>query len=220
MKAVRIWFKKIGTARYISHLDLSRCMSRAFHKAKIPLWYTQGFSPHAFLTFALPLALGISSERESMDVKLNDDKILNEELLDKLNDSLPPDLAVYQVTEPKMKPGQIAEASYRMIFDTEGGDTQNIAAQMRALFQGTEVIVPKHTKNGMIDLDLKPYLDRTQVSAEHGDAVVVHTVLPAGSTMNVNPMLLNDAVKKYLNMDLYVNIERINLFDTNHKIFE
>ena len=33
-------------------------MSRAFHKAKLPLWYTEGFNPHVFLTFAAPLSLG------------------------------------------------------------------------------------------------------------------------------------------------------------------
>lgn len=30
MRTVRIWFRKIGTTRFISHLDLTRCMSRRF----------------------------------------------------------------------------------------------------------------------------------------------------------------------------------------------
>ena len=42
-------------------------MSRAFHKAKLPLWYTEGFNPHVFLTFAAPLSLGFEGRRESMD---------------------------------------------------------------------------------------------------------------------------------------------------------
>ena len=36
MKTVRIWFQKKGAARYISHLDLTHCMARAIHRAKIP----------------------------------------------------------------------------------------------------------------------------------------------------------------------------------------
>ena len=59
MKSTRIWFHKFGTAKYISHLDLNRCVARAFHKAKLPMWYTEGFNPHAFVTFALPLSLGV-----------------------------------------------------------------------------------------------------------------------------------------------------------------
>ena len=69
-KDVRVWFSKTGTARYISHLDLNRCMSRAFHKAKLPLWYTEGFNPHVFLTFAAPLSLGFEGRHESMDIRL------------------------------------------------------------------------------------------------------------------------------------------------------
>ena len=80
MKPVRIWFRKEGSVRYISHLDLTRCISRAFHKAKIPLWYTQGFTPRAYLVFALPLSLGIRGERESMDIRL-EEEIPEEELI-------------------------------------------------------------------------------------------------------------------------------------------
>ncbi len=219
MKAVRVWFKKIGTARYISHLDLNRCMSRAIHKAKVPLWYTQGFNPHAFITFALPLSLGISGERESMDIKLDDDNITRGELIEKLNSALPDDIPVFDVTEPVMKPGQIAFASYTMLLDTEGADAEKITAQIRELLGSGEIIVPKHTKSGWIDLDISPYLNRTEVSAKNG-GVEINTVLPAGSTMNVNPMLLNDAVKKYLKLDLYADIQRVNIYDANLKIFE
>lgn len=217
MKNVRVWFKKTGTARYISHLDLNRCMLRAIHKAKIPLWYTQGYNPHAFITFPLPLSLGISGKRESMDLKLDNDLITQEELIEKLNAALPDDIAVFDVTEPVMKPGQIAFASFVMKVDTDNPDAT--AAEIRELFSREKVVVPKHTKNGFIDLDLKPYLDRTEVTSR-SDGVEINTILPAGSTMNVNPRLLCDAIKKYLQLDLYTDIERVNIYDADYKIFK
>lgn len=224
MKTVRVWFKKIGTARYISHLDLNRCMSRAIHKAKIPLWYTQGFNPHAFLTFALPLSLGISGERESMDIKLDDDSITREELIEKLNSALPDDIPVFDATEPIMKPGQIAYASYVMTLGTENADIENadaekISEEIRQLFRSDEVIVPKHTKSGWIDFDIRFYLNQTDISAKSNE-IEICTMLPAGSTINVNPTLLNDAIKKYLNLDLYADIRRTNIYDANFKIFQ
>ena len=82
--------------------------------AKIPLWYTQGFNPHAFITFALPLSLGMTGERESMDMKIDETKITENEILSRLQQALPPDLPVFAVTEPKMKPGKIAFASYTL----------------------------------------------------------------------------------------------------------
>jgi radical SAM-linked protein len=219
MKVVRVWFKKSGTARYISHLDLNRCMSRAIHKAKIPLWYTQGFNPHAFITFALPLSLGIGGERESMDIKLDDDNITREELIARLNSALPDDIPVFDVTDPVMKPVQIAYASFTILLDNEGEDKEKTADEIKALFRSNEIIVPKHTKNGWIDLDIKPYLDHVEVTAKDA-GVEMDAILPAGSTMNVNPALLNDAIKKYLKLDLYADIQRNNIYDANLKIFE
>jgi len=218
MKAVRVWFKKVGTARYISHLDLNRCMSRAIHKAKIPLWYTQGFNRHAFITFALPLSLGINGERESMDIKLDDDNITREELMERLNSALPDDIPVFDVTEPVMKPGQIAYASFTVMLDTEGADPEKIVDEIKGLFSSDKIIVPKHTKNGWVDLDIKPYLDQVEITAQNS-RVEMNAILPAGSTMNVNPALLNDAIKKYLKLDLYADIHRNNIYDTNFKIF-
>ena len=79
-------------------------MLRAVHKAKIPLWYTEGYNPHAFVTFALPLSLGFRGNRESMDMKIDETKITDEELLARLDAALPGDIVLFAVTEPKSLP--------------------------------------------------------------------------------------------------------------------
>ena len=38
----RLTYSKKGRAKFISHLDLMRTMQRAFKRAKLPVWYTQG----------------------------------------------------------------------------------------------------------------------------------------------------------------------------------
>ena len=58
---VRLVFSKTGRARYISHLDLNRTMARVLRRAGIPLWYTEGFNKHPYITFAAPLSLGCES---------------------------------------------------------------------------------------------------------------------------------------------------------------
>ena len=60
----RLLFSKTGRARYISHLDLMRTFQRAFFRADIPIKHTEGFNPHAFVSIALPLSVGFSSECE------------------------------------------------------------------------------------------------------------------------------------------------------------
>ena len=219
MRTVRIWFQKIGTARFISHLDLTRCMSRAIHRAKIPLWYTQGFNPRAFLTFALPLSLGVAGERESVDIKLEDDGPSNEELVVRLNEALPNDLPVLAVTEPVMKPGKIAYASFVMLIDPEGRDADTLAKEVTGLFRRESLVVPKHTKSGFVDFDIRPYLDRVEVLPIEGKAEI-RAVLPAGSEMNINPHLLLEAVQRELGLELYAQIRRTNLYDGQFHEFQ
>lgn len=219
MRTVRIWFQKIGTARFISHLDLTRCMSRAIHRAKIPLWYTQGFNPRAFLTFALPLSLGVAGERESVDIKLEDDGPSNEELVVRLNEALPNDLPVLAVTEPVMKPGKIAYASFVMLIDPEGRDADTLAKEVTGLFRRESLVVPKHTKSGFVDFDIRPYLDRVEVLPIEGK-VEIRAMLPAGSEMNINPHLLLEAIQRELGLELYAQIRRTNLYDGQFHEFQ
>ena len=72
MREVRLRFSKTGRLKYISHLDINRAMSRAFKRAEIPLWYTEGFNPHPYMSFSLPLSLGVESLCESVDIRLID----------------------------------------------------------------------------------------------------------------------------------------------------
>lgn len=70
MTTVRVWFTKTGEAAYISLLDLQRVMQRALKRSGLPVWYTQGFNPHIYMTFAAPLALGQESLVESLDCRM------------------------------------------------------------------------------------------------------------------------------------------------------
>ena len=112
MRNVRIWFKKDYECRYISHLDLNRTMLRALHKSKLPIWHTEGFNPHPFATFPLPLSLGFRGINECMDVKLEDDSFSLAEIPDRLNACLPRGLRVFDATEAMMKAGKVAYAAF------------------------------------------------------------------------------------------------------------
>ena len=61
---------------------------RAFRRAKLPLAYTLGFTPHPRLTFAAPLALGSTSEGELLDVYLRE-ALPIESLMERVSQQLP-----------------------------------------------------------------------------------------------------------------------------------
>lgn len=215
---VRVWFKKTGRAKYISHLDLNRCMARATQKAKIPLWYTEGFNPHAFMTFALPLSLGIDGVRESMDIRLVEE-ISKEDLIAKVNAGLPEDIRLFDVTEPVMKPGKIAYASFTITIEPEDRTAEACEQTIRDLLAQETVVVKKKSKSGIKDVDIKPFLDIRELRTENGK-VVIEIMLPAGSTQNVNPHLLFDALENFCGTRFYAGIVRNDLFDKDGVVFE
>ncbi|HEX2036868.1 MAG TPA: TIGR03936 family radical SAM-associated protein, partial [Chloroflexota bacterium] len=65
---MRLVFAKRPSVRFIGHLDLVRLWERACRRAQLPLAYTLGFTPHPRLTFASPLALGATGDRELLDI--------------------------------------------------------------------------------------------------------------------------------------------------------
>ena len=77
--------------KYISHLDVMRCMSRAVRRARLPLWYTEGFNPHPYMMFALPLSLGFSSQCESMDIRI-EGEMTDADIAGRMRDVMPASL--------------------------------------------------------------------------------------------------------------------------------
>jgi len=70
MQRLRIKFSRGEELKYISHLDIMRLWQRALNRAGIALAYSEGFSPHPRMSLAAPLALGVTSGAELMDIVL------------------------------------------------------------------------------------------------------------------------------------------------------
>ncbi len=69
----RIKFAKYGVVRFIGHLDVMRYFQKVIRRSKLPVSYSQGFSPHQLMSFALPLSVGVTSDGEYMEVEFDDE---------------------------------------------------------------------------------------------------------------------------------------------------
>ena len=143
LKPVRIWFTKDNECKYISHLDLNRVVMRALHKSKLNIWHTEGFNPHPFVTFALPLSLGFKGVKETMDIKLLDDDYNKEEIISALNNCLPSGIKVYDVTEPVMKAGKITFAEFSIKLNCENTNTTVITEKLSNFFASDKIEIEK-----------------------------------------------------------------------------
>ncbi len=218
MKNVRIWFKKDLECRYISHLDLNRTMLRALHKSRIPVWHTEGFNPHPFATFPLPLSLGFRGVNECMDVKLEDENYSFEEITSKLNACLPKGLRVFNVTEPVMKAGKIAYASFTMRISEDKTPSSEICGSLERLMSKDKIEVEKKSKRGLKTVDIRQGIKSFEVK-QMLDCAVLEVVLSAGSSDNVNPNLLVTALEAETGLEYTLDITRNDLYNSDMELF-
>lgn len=204
MKSVRIVFSKTGRAKYVSHLDLVRAMTRAVRRADIPLWYTEGFNRHPYLTFAAPLSLGFEGLRETMDIRMADEFPFDE-LVARLNGVLPEGLVAISAADVVAKTGELASAEYRLTIHLPG------SVIVEAL-SATELLVEKRTKKKtMKTIDILPYFKNASIEAMGEEQTVVTVALPSGGNENVNPGLFLTALKGITGTDVDAEVLRLRL---------
>ena len=69
---LRVHYKKIGRAAWLSQLELARALEHAVRRAGLKYAVSEGFSPHMRISFAQALSVGIESEDNVFDILLTD----------------------------------------------------------------------------------------------------------------------------------------------------
>lgn len=194
---VRIKFCKTGNLQFISHLDLQRTFHRVLIRAKIPMWYTNGFNPHAKLVFAMPLSIGCESICEMADLRI-EREISNEEIKEQLNSQLTDEMYVIDVYSSERKFNDIAFAEYDITINSQKASDE-YAKKINNLFSSPLTIIKK-TKSGEKQEDITQYIKL--IKAEYlNNKININTVLATGSVKNLNPEYIISAIKD--NTDLF-----------------
>lgn len=223
MRSVRLNFSKTGRAIYISHLDVNRMMTRAVRRAQLPMWYTEGFNPHPYIAFALPLSLGQSSDCEYMDIRIEGD-MTDEEIRQRLNATLPEGISILSVGAPVHDAKDISAAQYfvKIIFETDA-EASLFCEKADELMKGAELIAEKPGKKGhrkiMKQVNLIDFIFERKITCT-GNVVNLQCSLAAGNTNNLNPTLLVETIENCVGIhhkQLYV--VRKKLITKNNEIF-
>ena len=189
---------------------MNRFFTRVLRKSGLPLWYTEGFNPHLYLTFALPLSLGFESSYEVVDFRVTDDSLDLSQIADKLSPVLPEDIKIIKVSEPVMKPGKIAAAGFDLAFESK------IEAEDFFEFLKEEnIVVPKKTKRGSIkEINVSEKIISCSLSGN-----IVSLILPAGND-NINPSLLVTEYGRVKEKNVYVSYTRTAVYAEENQLFE
>jgi len=175
MQRLRVRFSRGEEVKYISHLDLMRLWQRALIRSGISLAYTEGFNPHPKISLAAPLAVGVTSDAELMDIILAK-PVSPHFFTATLNSHLPAGVKVlnaYQValTLPSL-PSQMRYAEYEVAVATEKRQKE-VESAISSLLSRKELPWEHQRDTGPKRYDLRPLIDDIWLIGYHdGDCTI------------------------------------------------
>ncbi|MGY1763828.1 TIGR03936 family radical SAM-associated protein [Geodermatophilus sp. SYSU D00779] len=182
VQKLRLRYAKRGPLRFASHRDLARALERALRRARVPMAFSAGFSPHPKISYVGAAPTGAASEAEYVEIGLAERRD-PEEVRAALDASLPPGIDVLECVEA-LGSGSLADridaATWRV--ELPGVAPAELARAVEAFLAADVVTVEKRTKNGLRDIDARPAVASASAAEEAGCAIlhmVVRQVTPA-----------------------------------------
>ncbi|HVI40000.1 MAG TPA: TIGR03936 family radical SAM-associated protein [Anaerovoracaceae bacterium] len=194
MSRYMIKFYKEGTIRYISHLDLLRLFKRSFKRAGIKLQYSQGFNPHAKMSFAQPLSLGYSSSGEYLEFDTVE-PCSTDEILEKVNSIMPEGIGILSCVELPTGGKTLAAmtecADYEITIPLDHCFEGSINDVIEKYMSRDQISVLKHQrKSGKdIEVDIKPMISEIRGMVDDNN-IMITSKLAAGSAANLSPEMV------------------------------
>lgn len=192
----RLLFEKTGNGVWISHLDLMRLFQRAFKRGGLNLKHTQGFSPRAVVSIALPLSVGVESRCEILDFELvGQDDLTAGEIRERLNATMPAGIRVLEVYDSDKKIKHLTHLDCAITLEYDNGVPEGAEEAIRALFARESVTVEKKGKNGPVEQDIIPMISGLTVEPLSGQELVIRTRICAQNP-SLNPAQIVAAIGK------------------------
>jgi radical SAM family uncharacterized protein/radical SAM-linked protein len=152
-KKYRLTFNKLENARYLSHLELSRVLIRAFKRAGLKLEYSKGFHPMPKVSFVCALPVGIESMQETLDIDISESRSISS-IKQCVNMQLPPGITVTSVEEILLnkKKGRLRESHF--LISLNGFEMQQ--KDVDRFLNSDYFPVVKAGKKGEHEIDARP----------------------------------------------------------------
>ena len=198
-----------------------RVFQRAFKRADIMIWHSQGFSPRAYVSIALPLPVGSESVCEILDFEIQDGSVDLTKLPTLLNRTMPAGIRVLEAYESTVKIKHLTRLRAQITLEYDRGIPGQAQQAIAKLFADGPVLVKKRTKSGdETELDLKPMI----FFAFHAGSVRAGTGIDSScfcAESSCNPQLLVNAIEHYLPEQKpdFARTRRLEIYDEQGNLF-
>lgn len=189
---LRIKYSKLGNLRFIGHLDVMRYFQKEIRRAGIKVSYSKGYSPHQIISFAAPLAMGVTSDGEYFDGEF-DEITTSEDMINALNAVSVDEMRVSEIVLLPDNAGNsmsVVAASDYVISFNEGNDNEDkLLNAVEDFMAQPEIIILKKTKKSEREENIKPGIMKLDVRDGK-----IYMLLSTGSVYNLKPDLVMQAL--------------------------
>ena len=159
---IRIRYTKTGRIRYTSQRDVARAWERALRRARLPVAYSEGFSPRPLLSFSLALPTGCESQAEYADIRFAPERGGEDRHLDdvaqELGSLLPDGLDVVVARPLDGYKGSLQEqvSLCSWIVEVTGMSAGQVAERVEHLLAAAHLPIERERKGRQVSDDLRP----------------------------------------------------------------
>jgi radical SAM-linked protein len=171
VQKLRIRYAKRGRLRFTSHRDFARAFERAVRRARVPIAFSSGYSPHPKISYANASPTGAATEAEYLEIGLTRECDPDAVRAD-LDASLPPGLDVLEVVVSAGQ-GSLADQLQASEWSIEltGVDVAAARSAVEAFLAADVVEVERMTKRGLRTFDARADVLALDVRAGTADDV-------------------------------------------------
>ncbi len=154
-------FTKLGTARFLSHLELSAALIRAIHQSGLTFVYSEGFHPLPKISFAFATAVGMESHGEYADIQIRN-AISDGMPIGKMNTFLPEGVTVKSLGQIPLRRPSLSEEirgfQYHLCLpETVGPDMDAaITAKLDRFLASDTFTITRKTNEKTVVKDIRP----------------------------------------------------------------
>ncbi len=232
----RATFEKGEEVKYLSHLDLTRALPRAFRRAKIRLGYSQGYHPMPLIQYGPALGVGTVGHNELIDFD-STDGLEEREFLDRINAVLPPGLGFKSLRSlPAGSPSLIKEvnrAEYSVMLDAPEIEAaiQRVRAERADLaamdacgihdrlfeaFTAREsCVIERVRKDKRQQVDVRRYTKGLSLVEDRSSLSIVTEVSPNGGVKPIEVMAAVYGLTETETTALSSRVRRLRLYSEN-----
>ncbi|ACD22920.1 DUF2344 domain-containing protein [Clostridium botulinum] len=215
-----IKYTKEANVKFISHLDLMRTIQKNIRRAELPMEYSKGFNPHMTMSIAQPLAVGVYSDGEYMDLVFAEE--MNEkEIIDRLNSVSSSGIKFKEATkipyvegEKKVPQGMALIDAARYTAKVPYENIENLENEVNELLNKSDWKTIKKSKKGEKEVDIKTMIREFKFWIKD-DYLIINMVINSGSREHLAPELVVKYIQERtsnVKTESFVDIKREEMY--------